>query len=112
MVRQLVDQPERCTQHVPRAQRVLRSPFDFDPQVILLDIALPDFSGYDVAREVRARLCESVDIAAVTGWGRDEDVARAVVAGFDQHVTKPANREHLEAIMSAAAARDRARSSR
>ena len=63
----------------------------FEPHVVLLDLGLPDISGYAVARALRARPNGSrLYIAAITGWGREEDFRRTVEAGFDNHVVKPA----------------------
>jgi signal transduction histidine kinase/ActR/RegA family two-component response regulator len=62
----------------------------FSPDVILLDIGLPVMNGYAVAQALRARPeLHRVHIAAVTGWGQDEDRRKAREAGFDSHFTKP-----------------------
>jgi len=62
----------------------------FAPDVILLDIGLPVMNGYAVAQTLRAQPeFNSVHIAAVTGWGQDEDRRKAREAGFDSHFTKP-----------------------
>ena len=61
----------------------------FQPHVAVLDIGMPTQSGYDVARELRARRGRDVCLIALTGWGSDEDVKRAREAGFDHHLTKP-----------------------
>jgi len=60
------------------------------PDVILLDIGLPEMDGYEVARRLRERL-ETRDalIVAVTGYGQDTDRERTASAGFDNHLTKP-----------------------
>jgi DNA-binding response OmpR family regulator len=62
---------------------------DFRPEVVLLDIGLPKLSGYDVARSIRSARGGEVLIIAITGWGQEEDRARARDAGFDHHFTKP-----------------------
>jgi len=78
---------------------------EFDPGVVLLDIGLPDISGYDVARALRARQVDHpVYIAAVTGWGQPDDRVRALAAGFDQHVLKPTDAAMLKQILMRAAA--------
>jgi CheY-like chemotaxis protein len=63
---------------------------ELKPHLAIIDIGLPDMSGYDVARALRAqaRLAGLV-LAALTGWGDDADRRRAFAAGFDQHITKP-----------------------
>jgi len=62
---------------------------EWKPHVALVDIGLPDMSGYDVASEMR-RLPFGKDLmlVAFTGYGKPEDVRRAEDAGFDHHVKK------------------------
>lgn len=75
----------------------------FAPDIAILDIGLPDVSGYDVARALRELACgRDIYIAAVTGWAQPADRARAFEAGFDHHVVKPANREKLREIVERA----------
>jgi signal transduction histidine kinase/ActR/RegA family two-component response regulator len=73
----------------------------FRPDVALLDIGMPDLSGYEVAKELRrlswgAGIC----LVALTGWGRDDDRQRAMVAGFDRHLTKPIDAGALQALLA------------
>jgi CheY-like chemotaxis protein len=74
----------------------------FHPDVVLLDIGLPDLSGYEVARALRQLCGRDLYIAALTGWGQPEDRARAIGAGFDQHILKPATARVLCAMIAAA----------
>jgi CheY-like chemotaxis protein len=75
---------------------------EFRPDVVLLDIGLPGMNGYDVAREMRRRSDTLLHLVAITGWGQDEDRRRAREAGFDRHITKPADPELLEQILAQA----------
>ena len=60
------------------------------PSVVLLDIGMPDISGYEVARQLRQTPeGQSLTLIAVTGWGQERDKLRARDAGFDHHFTKP-----------------------
>lgn len=62
------------------------------PDVALLDIGLPGMDGYELARELRALLAgRKLYIAAITGYGTPDDRQRAMAAGFDAHLTKPAH---------------------
>ncbi|HZX79517.1 MAG TPA: response regulator, partial [Lysobacter sp.] len=62
----------------------------FVPDVALLDIGLPGMSGYELAARLRADARSArTRLVALTGWGREEDRARAHAAGFDAHLTKP-----------------------
>jgi len=73
----------------------------FAPHVVLLDIGLPDISGYDVARRLR-NLPHPPFIAALTGWGAKHDRAKSLAAGVDLHVVKPASMDKLAEIIEAA----------
>ncbi len=71
------------------------------PDVMFVDIGMPGISGYDVAREMRLRPDSShVRLVALTGYGRDEDRARALEAGFDLHLTKPVAEATLRGVLS------------
>jgi CheY-like chemotaxis protein len=62
----------------------------FKPEVVLLDLGLPDIDGYEVARRLRAQPdFANVRIVALTGYGQSEDLRRTREAGFDHHLTKP-----------------------
>ncbi len=75
---------------------------EFRPEIILLDIGLPGMSGYDVARALRARSeNQGVVLAAVTGYGQDDDLRRSREAGFDYHLTKPLAPGALTAFVAA-----------
>jgi signal transduction histidine kinase/ActR/RegA family two-component response regulator len=72
----------------------------FHPALVLLDIGLPGIDGYEVARRLRAlRLDSPPRIVAVTGYGQPADRARALEAGFDDHVVKPMTLEELERLL-------------
>ena len=74
---------------------------EFAPDVILLDIGLPVMNGYAVAQALRAQpRFNHVHIAAVTGWGQDEDRRKARDAGFDSHFTKPLASAAVEELLA------------
>ncbi len=70
----------------------------FAPDVIFLDIGLPDTDGYEVARILQEH-DRPYYLIALTGYGQAEDKARAQDAGFDAHLTKPASLAAIEAIL-------------
>jgi signal transduction histidine kinase/ActR/RegA family two-component response regulator len=73
----------------------------FGPDVIFLDIGLPVMNGYAVARALRERPeFTHVHIAAVTGWGQEEDRQKAREAGCDSHFTKPLAPAMLEELLA------------
>ena len=69
------------------------------PDIALLDIAMPDMTGYELARLVRARLGAAVRIVALSGFGLAEDRVRALDAGFDQHLVKPVDAAFLKSLL-------------
>ena len=81
---------------------------EFDPQIALLDIGMPRMDGYEAARRIRAAMGGRVILVALTGFGQEEDQRRAYEAGFDRHVTKPAEPDVLESLIASAAVRHHA----
>lgn len=74
----------------------------FAPDVVLLDIGMPEMDGYEVARRLRAGNPDSpMLIVALTGWGQSTDRRRAAEAGFDHHLTKPLELEALRRLLDA-----------
>ncbi|HEV2704232.1 MAG TPA: ATP-binding protein [Steroidobacteraceae bacterium] len=74
----------------------------WQPQMIFLDIGLPEMDGYEVARRLRAQHPPtSLRLIALTGYGQQEDVERSYAAGFNDHLVKPVSAEALEAILAA-----------
>ena len=62
----------------------------FRPDIVLLDIGLPGMSGYEVARALRALpQFQHLFLAALTGYGQEEDRRKSREAGFDEHLVKP-----------------------
>lgn len=70
----------------------------FNPAVIVLDIGLPDMTGYEVAEKIRG-FGFTGRIIALTGYGQDEDKKKAEAAGFDHHLTKPVGLADLQAVL-------------
>ena len=70
------------------------------PEVMIIDIGLPELDGYSVARRVREVLGSDVFLIALTGYGQPDDRRRAAEAGFDIHVTKPIDSSILLDLLS------------
>jgi CheY-like chemotaxis protein len=70
------------------------------PHAMILDIGMPDMTGYEVARRIRVEpRGERVLLIAVTGWGQKEDKALAAAAGFNHHLTKPVDPDEVEKLL-------------
>lgn len=71
------------------------------PDVVILDIEMPEMSGYEVARQLRRRLAERTPVLiALTVWSGDADRRLAKRAGFDHHVAKPMRFAELSGILA------------
>ena len=89
--------------------QALRLAAEFLPQLVLLDIGMPDLNGYEVARRMRESTWGSdMVLVAVTGWSQAEDKRQAEEAGFDGHLAKPASRDALDPMIALAQERQRA----
>ena len=69
------------------------------PDLALVDLGLPGMDGYDVAKGIREQLGNDVVLVAVSGFGQPDDKRRAIEAGFDDHITKPADVNDIENVL-------------
>jgi PAS domain S-box-containing protein len=70
------------------------------PDVVLLDIGMPEVSGYDVARAIRRESWgRTMRLIALTGWGQAEHRRRSLEVGFDDHLVKPVELDVLESLL-------------
>jgi PAS domain S-box-containing protein len=73
---------------------------ELKPDVVLLDIGMPEVSGYDVARAIRRESWgRSMRLIALTGWGQAEHRRRSLEVGFDDHLVKPVELDVLENLL-------------
>ncbi len=90
------------------AEEALRELASFAPDVIVSDIGMPGTDGYQMIRSIRA-LSEAdggrTPAAALTAFARSEDRTRALLAGYQAHLTKPINPNELVAVIAALAGR-------
>jgi signal transduction histidine kinase/CheY-like chemotaxis protein len=85
------------------AESALAAARECPPEAAVLDIGLPGTDGYELARRFREdERTRDVRLIALTGWGQDGDRARARAAGFDAHLTKPAEPEMILAAIRSA----------
>lgn len=89
----------------PTASAALEAARTQAPDVVLLDFGLPDFSGIELARQIRASGLTRTTLIAVTGQSRDSDREAALDAGCDDFVTKPLRRKVLDRLLEEASER-------
>jgi CheY-like chemotaxis protein len=86
------------TAYSGRAALVLAA--EFRPQIALLDIVMPELTGYEVAQQIRAAAWgKDMLLVAITGYSQVEDKRKALAAGFDHHLAKPVGLEALEPLL-------------
>lgn len=72
----------------------------FEPRILLLDISLPDMTGYDVVRELRSRgALHGVDVVGISGFGHREAKERSHQAGIEHHLVKPVDFDALLVLL-------------
>jgi CheY-like chemotaxis protein len=72
----------------------------WQPDVAVIDIGLPLLDGYQVARRLRADFGDRIFLIALTAYCQSEDRRRAFEAGFDVHMTKPADLGELAKLVA------------
>src|SRR5436190_7434168 len=87
---------------VYKARDALAAMNDFDPDVVLLDLALPDISGWEAARQIRTRYGEKRPVLiAITGrYKQPSDRLLGQLAGFDHQLEKPCNPHELIKLLA------------
>ncbi len=82
-------------------QQALEMATELQPDVLVLDLGLPDMSGLEIARTLRTKTSwgRNAVLIAATGWGQQEDRRRAFAAGFDHHLTKPVAPRAIETLL-------------
>jgi signal transduction histidine kinase/ActR/RegA family two-component response regulator len=82
----------------------------FTPDVVLLDIGMPEMDGFEVARRIRTHpRARHVLLVALTGWGQEQDQMQSREAGFDHHLVKPPDLDRLRELLIGAGDRARGR---
>jgi len=80
----------------------VRKALDWEPHIAIVDIGLPLLDGYEVARRVREALGERVLLIALTAYDGADNHRRALDAGFDIHMAKPADLDELMFVLGLA----------
>ena len=78
----------------------------FQPDIVLMDLGMPNLNGYDAARRMRNEPWgRELNLVATTGWGQEEDRRRTAEAGFDSHLVKPIEITALREVLESPAKR-------
>ncbi len=92
---------EREVHTVCSGAEALQAAPELHPNIVLLDLAMPEMDGYEVARRMRGQPWgKNLLLVALSGWGHEEHRRRSKEAGFDRHVTKPADLAALQAVLN------------
>lgn len=78
--------------------KALETAAEFNPQIALLDIGLPDLTGYELAARLKKQF-PALRLLAISGWGQEEDRRRSKEAGFDYHLVKPVEFDELQKLI-------------
>src|SRR5687767_11947729 len=82
-------------------QTALETAVEYRPDVLLLDIGLPDMNGYEVARRLRQQpQTKDVRLSAMTGYGQDADRQRSEEAGCEYHLVKPVEPQERQDLLA------------
>jgi PAS domain S-box-containing protein len=83
------------------AARAIELAEQFHPDVVLLDLGMPKMNGYEAARHIRSQPWgKTMVLAALTGWGQEDDKRRTREAGFDHHFVKPIDPATLQKFLA------------
>jgi PAS domain S-box-containing protein len=106
LIRRVLAECEAEVSLASSAAEALREVERFRPDVIVSDIGMPEEDGYDLIRKVRANYtAKQIPAAALTAFARTEDRKRALLAGFQTHITKPVDPAELTAAVASLACR-------
>ncbi len=94
----------RDRSRVVNGHAALETVMEFKPDIIVCDIGMPGIDGYETCRRLRqVPGLEKTLIAAVSGYGNEEDRRKSKEAGFDRHLVKPIGRATVEDLVNSAA---------
>ena len=90
LIREVLEDSSRRVLEAENGEEALKKIADEKPDIVLLDIQLPIYDGYEVLRRVRTILkLDKLPVLAVTAYAMKEDFEKALAAGFDAYITKP-----------------------
>lgn len=85
---------------VLESRQVLAEALSWKPDIIFLDLGMPEKDGYELAREIRAeKKLDKAKLIALSGYGQPEDKSKSQKSGFDAHIVKPVSIEELKELL-------------
>ena len=101
MLRMLVQAAGHQVRTAGDGEEAVQCAADFLPDVVLMDIGMPKMNGYEAAQHIRRQPWgQDMVLAALTGWGQEEDRQKTKDAGFDYHLVKPADSANLKELLA------------
>ena len=92
LVREVLENPDRTILEAGNGEEALNAISGEMPDLVLLDIQLPVFDGYEVLRRIRSDpKTRRIPVIALTAYAMQQDRDRAMESGFDAYMTKPIN---------------------
>jgi CheY-like chemotaxis protein len=89
-----------CIRFVTSGPKALEMLASFTPDVLLLDLAMPEMDGFELLQRIRSQpTLEHIPALAVTAYSVESQRERSVAAGFDAHVVKPIDIDPLAALI-------------
>jgi CheY-like chemotaxis protein len=85
---------------VLHASETLDAARTMKPDIVFLDIGMPEIDGYMVANQLRTEFGHNLSIVALSGWGDPESRSKSAKAGFDAHLVKPADMALIKATIA------------
>ena len=99
MLALLLKQMGHATEFALSAYAAINAARRFRPDVVILDLALPDMDGATLCRQLRLESGREMRILVVTGSVREGDRERAMEAGCDQFLSKPVDPRFLQSLL-------------
>lgn len=82
-------------------QQAIEKTAEFLPDIVFMDIGMPDIDGYEAARKIRESAHgQHVTLVALTGWSDEKDRLKAHENGFDHHLVKPVDPQKLRSFLA------------
>ena len=90
LIREVLENSDQVVVEADNGEEALKMIADEKPDIVLLDIQMPVYDGYEVLRRVRSDLkMENLPVLALTAYAMQQDREKALAAGFDDFITKP-----------------------